>query len=161
MNRITAELFSCCAGMGLLCWSDVFAQDLVPGATPVESCGPEALRTALHFLDANDLDAQISWVLRSSDLHTLLELKQAAERLGLATLCVKVGNVDSLPREMPCIVPISRPGRQVNHFAVLVYHGRGLGSLVDYPFQPHLVVLDRMKQENEWDGTCLVFGQDE
>lgn len=87
---------------------------------PIESCGRNALRVVLTLLGAEHRVPEVVSQLPESNCTSLLEVKEASCRMGLATFSARFHDTAMLPRGVPAVIPLlpSDPAR--GHFVVIV-----------------------------------------
>lgn len=120
------------------------------------SCGPRALAIAglIAKQDAMNRDELVKAFDKPDSLHTIAELRRAAERLGYAARYVKYEPLNPQLPAYPIIIPLTRQAND-DHFVVL--YGRDDTSVyvVDYPRNPVRRQLADLAVKWKWNGDGL------
>lgn len=128
-------------------------EENLPSIDPATGCGPVSLSLVGHWLGVRRSIGDLTYLTHSEDTgtSTLLDLKKAAESLGLAAEGVRLKTSSAIPWKFPMILHTK------NHFvAVLPLDGDSL-IVADPPEQP--VVVKRSELADRWDGSTLVVAR--
>ena len=144
---------------------------LVPSASPafeparedlveVNRCGPRALQVCAAAL-GRPITSRAMEVLfpQTGDESSFLELKNAAEALGLAALAVQWDG--DLPKfeDGPAIVAIANGQQRLHFVAVLQSDARRL-LILDFPHRPFWLPIQALRSRLNWDGQALYVAED-
>lgn len=149
-----------CRGAAEAAPSTNHVDPLDPALVDLSRCGPLALQVCAVFLGRETSHDEIGRLLPpDGSQRSLLELKRAAEDLGLETLALRWNR--ELPRTIrtPAILPVEMHSGHPHFLAMLGRRGEQV-CLVDVPHAPHWIDVEELKTEWRWRGEALHLATD-
>lgn len=135
---------------------DVIKDDRKPGFVDIP-CGVSALFSLCRLEGNAVILTSVSKALPDHGIagHSLAELKQAADALGLPLNGVRIESTD-WPLDRPALVHLDR--KPHGHFVVIrpVGHSGRLVQIIDGVDEPEVVEVVRLFTSPEWTGAALV-----
>lgn len=123
-------------------------------------CGPLSLQACANFVELEVGRKEIDVLLPPDGQQcSLLELKQAAEKLGLHTLAVRWRRDFPSITSAPAIIPIQRKAGH-SHFVAVVGRQGNKVCVVDVPHDPQWVDLGVLYEDLKWDGHAVHVAAD-
>jgi ABC-type bacteriocin/lantibiotic exporter with double-glycine peptidase domain len=123
-------------------------------------CGQESLLVAAEFMGLSvDAETLASAADSEGRPMTMLELKVAAERLGLSCLPLQWESGLELPAETVAIIVLRARGNQPSHYVVVTSRIAGRYQILDYGRPPIYVPLGTLLRD--WTGQALHLARSE
>jgi ABC-type bacteriocin/lantibiotic exporter with double-glycine peptidase domain len=125
-----------------------------PAVDPDTSCGVISLAVVGRWLDVSKGIQELNRIVRIGESGTcsLLDLRDAANTIGLSAVAVRLNPLVPMPVNQPVILHMHD-----NHFVAALPLDQDYLVFVDLPAEPK--VLHRKELTEDWKGAALVLGR--